>query len=405
MIEFIAPYTFTQLGTTGNTAHFPVHRSTRNRFLSLHQPYPGNGFIALSLALQITHRVLFSQPKSLSCPYSCDCQFRRLDSIQFLCSQAHIPAGWRLEARSSCSRLLFSTTWLLFCSVLFCGTLPCNHFARTTQKTASTADQAFLPRRCLARDVPLFRAFPSLEMCLASRCLAMSIHVTFSSPLSSIVTPTIPNTGTIKVENFTQFVVYIASKISTWHWPLTCLNAGFWSNSAWVYDLTMNSEHFAALTGCSLQWRRNMFPVRYKMNKYYTNSKLLEVICLPDCSLEVSNYPEFPATGNIRRAFLASLCLQAKLRWFPIYKLPLTAFTQTSRFQLKMKLVWRKRPQNNLSKLSNSPVIKKIKISLLFSWSHYFESFPRLLFKTSYLKDKRVVESWELSNKTVFSLL
>jgi hypothetical protein len=27
----------------------------------------------------------------------CNCQFRRLDSIQFLCSQAHIPAGWRLE--------------------------------------------------------------------------------------------------------------------------------------------------------------------------------------------------------------------------------------------------------------------------------------------------------------------
>jgi hypothetical protein len=26
-------------------------------------------------------------------------QFRRLDSIQFLCSQAHIPAGWRPETR------------------------------------------------------------------------------------------------------------------------------------------------------------------------------------------------------------------------------------------------------------------------------------------------------------------
>jgi hypothetical protein len=27
------------------------------------------------------------------------CKFRRLDSIQFLCSQAHIPKGWRLETR------------------------------------------------------------------------------------------------------------------------------------------------------------------------------------------------------------------------------------------------------------------------------------------------------------------
>jgi hypothetical protein len=31
----------------------------------------------------------------------CNCQFRRLDSIQFLCSQAHILADWRLETRLS----------------------------------------------------------------------------------------------------------------------------------------------------------------------------------------------------------------------------------------------------------------------------------------------------------------
>jgi hypothetical protein len=32
-------------------------------------------------------------------PLFCSCQFRRLDSIQFLCSQALIPAGWRPETR------------------------------------------------------------------------------------------------------------------------------------------------------------------------------------------------------------------------------------------------------------------------------------------------------------------
>jgi hypothetical protein len=32
-------------------------------------------------------------------PLFCSCQLRRLDSIQFLCYQAHIPAGWRLETR------------------------------------------------------------------------------------------------------------------------------------------------------------------------------------------------------------------------------------------------------------------------------------------------------------------
>jgi hypothetical protein len=30
-------------------------------------------------------------------PLFCNCQFRRLGSIQFLCSQAHILADWRLE--------------------------------------------------------------------------------------------------------------------------------------------------------------------------------------------------------------------------------------------------------------------------------------------------------------------
>jgi hypothetical protein len=38
-------------------------------------------------------------------PLFCSCQFRTLDSIQFLCSQAHILAGWRLESRLSSSQL------------------------------------------------------------------------------------------------------------------------------------------------------------------------------------------------------------------------------------------------------------------------------------------------------------
>jgi hypothetical protein len=32
-------------------------------------------------------------------PLFCNCQFQRLDSIQFLCSQAHILAGWSHETR------------------------------------------------------------------------------------------------------------------------------------------------------------------------------------------------------------------------------------------------------------------------------------------------------------------
>jgi hypothetical protein len=39
-------------------------------------------------------------------PLFCNCQFRRFDSVQFLCSQAHIPAGWRRETRLFTCRLL-----------------------------------------------------------------------------------------------------------------------------------------------------------------------------------------------------------------------------------------------------------------------------------------------------------
>jgi hypothetical protein len=48
-------------------------------------------------------------------PLFCNCQFRRLGSVQFLYSEAHIPAGWRLETRLS---TLFCSIELFFISTL-----------------------------------------------------------------------------------------------------------------------------------------------------------------------------------------------------------------------------------------------------------------------------------------------
>jgi hypothetical protein len=59
-------------------------------------------------------------------PLFCICQFRRLDSVQFLCSQAHILAGWRLEIRLDSTRLRLLKWFLLY-----------KYFTRTTQKTRS----------------------------------------------------------------------------------------------------------------------------------------------------------------------------------------------------------------------------------------------------------------------------
>jgi hypothetical protein len=104
MIVFFVPYTFTLFGTTGtynaiailHTLQFTVTHALG--FSALTSRILATDFITGSLSLQITHEVFFSQHNSflviilqLSTPKN------RL--IQFLCSQAHILAGWRLETR------------------------------------------------------------------------------------------------------------------------------------------------------------------------------------------------------------------------------------------------------------------------------------------------------------------
>jgi hypothetical protein len=94
-------------------------------------------------------------------PLFCNCQFRRLDSIQFLCSQAHTLAGWRFESRLT----------LLNWNLLY------NNFARTTQKiqvlycwegmfkTPLHSSGTYSIVACL---------FVAKGKCLPSRCLAMT---------------------------------------------------------------------------------------------------------------------------------------------------------------------------------------------------------------------------------------
>jgi hypothetical protein len=107
-------------------------------------------------------------------PLFCNCQLQRLDSIQFLCSRAHIPAGWRLEIR------LFTSD---YCSILLCAAE--RFFITTlhghTENTASIVKEALLPIRCLTKDVILLRALATAAMCLPSRCLAMDLYVTIWS--------------------------------------------------------------------------------------------------------------------------------------------------------------------------------------------------------------------------------
>jgi hypothetical protein len=52
-----------------------------------------------SLTVTLNHTWSFLHRLIPILPLFCNCQFRRLDSVQFLCSKAHILVGWRLETR------------------------------------------------------------------------------------------------------------------------------------------------------------------------------------------------------------------------------------------------------------------------------------------------------------------
>jgi hypothetical protein len=132
---------YTQLGSTGNysataiSTNFTVLRYTRTRILSLRFSYPGNGFITVSLSLQITYEFFLSRPNSflaiiLQLPTQFSSSIPKLTSCQAGVSKLHTS--------------LNGHNW----------TPVCNHFARTTQKTQPLCCwKACLQRRYIATDV------------------------------------------------------------------------------------------------------------------------------------------------------------------------------------------------------------------------------------------------------------
>jgi hypothetical protein len=110
------------------STHFTVHRYTCTRVLCFHKSYPGNGFI--SLTVNFTHEVFFALPNFFLA--------MMLDSIQFLCSQTHFLAGWRLELDSS---LYYFSTEVFFITTLH---------GSCRKHRLSLVGKACLQRRCTA---------------------------------------------------------------------------------------------------------------------------------------------------------------------------------------------------------------------------------------------------------------
>jgi hypothetical protein len=99
------------------------------------------------------------------------CQFRRLDSIQFFCSQANILAGCLLE-----TRLILITHSIRLLLIWLCPFIAPRHGPHRKHSV-------FCWRGVFTASLPSNRRHSVVllhftGMCLPSRCLAMGIHVT-----------------------------------------------------------------------------------------------------------------------------------------------------------------------------------------------------------------------------------
>jgi hypothetical protein len=159
-------WNYRQLQRCHWSTHFTVHG--RTRVLSL----PASGFITISLSLQITHGVFFSQSNS---SLAIILQLPILKTLHN--SIPLLPSSYpgRLASRNLTFHFLTTTLLHFPC----CRTILYNHFAQTPQKTlSSTVKEAYLLIHCLAMDVLFLCRLARAGMCFPSGCLAIYIHVT-----------------------------------------------------------------------------------------------------------------------------------------------------------------------------------------------------------------------------------
>jgi hypothetical protein len=154
------------------STYFTVHTQSNSQF-SLARP--GNGFITVSLSLQITHGIFFSQPNFFAIILKLPIPKTRPSSIP----------------RSYPGRLAFRNltlhSLLDYCSALGCRTL--SHFCTDHEEnTISIVKETCWLVRCLAVDVLLLRAYNCEGTCLPSRCLAIGLYVTIYIPLTFLLT-------------------------------------------------------------------------------------------------------------------------------------------------------------------------------------------------------------------------
>jgi hypothetical protein len=162
-----------QLGTTGNYSAIAILHTSQ---FTVTNPLGFSVFTSPILATDLSQsHCNFKSHKKSSLhrlipflPLFCSCQFRRLDSFQFLYYQVHNPACWCPETRLF---TLDSSTPLLP-NVLI------TNFQGSAENTTSIVKDECLLIRCLAVDVLFLRALASAGNYVPSLRLAKYIQVT-----------------------------------------------------------------------------------------------------------------------------------------------------------------------------------------------------------------------------------
>jgi hypothetical protein len=165
MIGFIAPYTFTELGTTGNTALSLIYALGFSDFTSS----------VLATYLSQSHYHFKSHSFLLSCHYSAAANSE--DSTQFNSSAPKLISRQAGIPKHESSLLDLTTTlYSVALSVPFY-----NPSALTTQKHSLYCYEGMLTGPLSRNGRPSVARVRLSGMCLPSRCLAMGIQVTIFS--------------------------------------------------------------------------------------------------------------------------------------------------------------------------------------------------------------------------------
>jgi hypothetical protein len=200
-------------------------------------------------------------------PWFYKCQLRRLDSIQFLCSKAHIPPGWHAETR------LTLLSW----------TLLNNHFARTTQETQPLYcwEGVFTaPMHSNGSYSIVSCVFVAAVMCLMSCCLAMNVYSDFTIPVF-----------------WHHVTILIKSYFMREVW--NNVNIKIFGKKACMFSKLILNYAISSATNLSLEMRPRYERPRYELHEF-RYSKLL-AIC---------NHNRFKWSQTVRHC---NICITSKL--------------------------------------------------------------------------------------------